>query len=369
MRLRMPRLVLNELLILARDSSMLFWIVLFPFFFMFMMLFAFGSEGSLPQQTIEIVDLDRSALSAKYIEEIRGTFSSTESIPGELRNARDQDPVADGASRVTIPEGFEFDLKRQRPVSVVITFAKDGLPSQLVVRVVRALTLRFEAMVTSQPELIDVRGDPRGSLPTVRFIHYVLTGTMVMSILSAGMMSICNALAYRRERNGFKMLACMPLSAPSFLLGALLARLLVLVFASFLLVVGAQYLFGVPLTLTMGRLLQGTAVVVLGGAMLLALGTAMGARIASTSASNFLTALVYIALLFLCDLTMPMSAMPPNVRSVMAHLPPSLFVDALREVFVLGHGLNQQLHTLAEMAGWLLLFSLVAVATFRWHKQ
>lgn len=369
MRHHLPRLVWNELMILARDSSMLFWIFLFPFFFMFMMLFAFGSEGSLPQQTIEIVDLDRSALSARYIDEVRGTFSSTESIPGELRTAREQDAVADDASRITIPEGFGRDIERGRPVTVAITFAKDGLPSQLVVRVVRALTLRFESSITAQPELVEVRSDPRGASPTVRFVHYVLTGTMVMAMMSAGMMSICNALAYRRERNGFKMLACMPLSAPGFLLGALLARLLVLVFAAFVLVLGAQYLFGVPLTLTADRVLQGIAVMVLGGAMLLALGTAMGARISSTSASTFITGLVYIGLLFLCDLTMPMSAMPPQVRQVMAHLPPALFVDVLREVLILGHGLDRQLAALAQMAGWLALFSLVAVSTFRWHKQ
>ena len=366
---RLSRLVWNELMILARDSSVLFWIFLFPFFFMFMMLFAFGTGSSLPQQTIEIVDLDQSELSRRYIEEIRRSFSGTESIPGDLREARDRDPVADGASRITLPENFGQDLERRRPVLVSVTFAEDGLPAQLVVRVVRALTLRFEADFVEQPELVNVQSDPRGALPAVSFVHYVLTGTMVMAMMSAGMTSICAALAYRRERNGFKMLACMPLHAASFLLGMLLARLLVLVFAAFVLLLGAQYLFGVPLSLSVDKLLQGLVVMVLGGAMLLALGTFMGARIASTSAASFVTGLVYIALLFLSDLTMPISAMPPSVRAVMSHLPPALFVDALRHVLILGEGLGQHVRTLAEMSAWLVGFSLLAVTTFRWHRQ
>lgn len=366
---RMPRLVWNELMILIRDSSVLFWIFLFPFFFMFMMLFAFGTEGSLPQQVIEIVDLDHSELSKRYIEEIRTTFSRTESIPGILQEARERDPVANGASRITLPENFGHDLERRRPVIVSVSFAQDGLPAQLVVRVVRSLSLKFEADVTRQPELVNVRSDARGAAPAVQFVHYVLTGTMVMAMMSAGMTSICSALAYRRERNGFKMLACMPLSAFSFLLGMLLARLVMLVFAAFVLVLGAQYLFGVPLSMTSDRLLQGSVIVVLGGAMLLALGTALGARIGTVSSANFVTGLVYIALLFLSDLTMPMSAMPPGIRAVMTHLPPALFVDALREVFILGEGLGRQVVTLAEMAGWLALFALIAVFTFRWHKQ
>jgi ABC-2 type transport system permease protein len=366
---KLPRLVVNELKILARDSSALFWIFLFPFFFMFMMLFAFGREGNLPQQTVEIVDLDGTSMSRRYIDEIRRTFSASESLPAELRVAKEDAPVADGASRVTIPEGFAHYIEQGRPIPVDVTFAQDGLPAQLVVRVMRALTLKFEADVREHPPLVEVRDDPRGALPALSFVHYILTGTMVMAMLSAGMNSICNSLAYRRERNGFKMLACMPVSASTFLLGMLLSRLLLLMLASCALVAGAHYLFDVPLSLSVGQVLRGSAVMLLGGCMLLALGTAMGARIATLSAATFITGLVYIALLFLCDLTMPMNAMPPAVSAVMAHLPPTLLVDVLRHVFIQGDGFDQHLRSLAEMAGWTGLFALVASFSFRWHEQ
>lgn len=366
---RMGRLLWNEMTILGRDSSVLFWIFLFPFFFMFMMLYAFGTSGSLPQQTIEVLDLDNSELSQRYIEEIRHGFSGTQSIPGELRSVDGDEPVGKGATRITLPEGFGESLEYGYPMVVPVTFAESGLSAQLVVRVLEALSLRFEADLATGPDLITVRGDPRGAVPSVQFVHYVLTGVMVMAMMSAGMTSVCIALAYRRERNGFKMLACMPLSAPVFLLAMLLARLLLLAFAAGVLVLCAQYLFGVPLVLTLDRVLKATLVLLLGGAMLLSLGTALGARIGNMSGANFITGLVYIALLFLCDLTMPMSAMPPDVRAVMAHLPPSLFVHVLRQAFILDGGLGQQLVPLAEMVGWLFAFSLIAVFTFRWHKQ
>lgn len=365
----MARLVWNELMILVRDSSVLFWIFLFPVFFMFMMLFAFGSGGSLPQQVVEIVDLDQSVLSRRFIDEIRTTFSATESLPALLRGARDADPVANGASRITIPENFGGMLEQRRPVVVAVTYAEDGLPAQLVVRVVRSLSLRFEADLAQQGELLVVRSDPRGAVPAVRFVHYALTGTMVLAMMSAGMTTVCSALAYRRERNGFKMLACMPLSAARFLLAMLSARLAMLVFAACLFVLAGQWLFGVQVVLTPLRLAQGLLVVLLGGAMLLALGTALGARVATVSGANFITGLVYIVLLFLSDLTMPISAMPPAVRAVMEHLPPALFVTALRRSFILAEGLNLHLMLLAEMTAWLLLFAAIAALTFRWHKQ
>jgi ABC-2 type transport system permease protein len=365
----LPRLIVNELKILTRDSSALFWIFLFPFFFMFMMLFAFGREGNLPQQTVEIVDLDGTPTSKRYIDEIRRTFSASESIPAELNVATERDSVADGASRVTIPEGFGHYIEQGRPVPVEVTFAQDGLPAQLVVRVMRALTLKFEADVREHRPLIEVRDDPRGALPALSFVHYILTGTMVMAMLSAGMNSICNSIAYRRERNGFKMLACMPVRPSTFLLGMLLSRLLLLMLASCALVVAAHCLFNVPLALSVGQAFRGALVMLLGGCMLLALGTAMGARIATLSAATFVTGLVYIGLLFLCDLTMPMNAMPPAVSAVMAHLPPTLLVDVLRHVFIQGDGFGSHMRSLAEMAGWTGLFALVAASTFRWHEQ
>jgi hypothetical protein len=108
---------------------------------------------------------------------------------------------------------------------------------------------------------------------------------------------------------------------------------------------------------------------VLGGAMMLALGIALGGRLNSTNQASFVTGLVYIALLLLCDLTMPMSVMPPAVREKLELLPPALFVHTLRQGFVLDDAIGPQLLPLAAMGGWLLLFSVIAVATFRWHKQ
>lgn len=365
----LPRLIYNELMILVRDSSVLFWMFLFPFFFLFMMLFAFGTSGSLPQQTIEVVDLDGSQASASYIAEVRRAFASGNSTPGVVRTVKRDDLIADGASRITIPDGFGHDIALHRPVPVAVSYAQDGLGPQLVVRVLRAVSLRFENNIFGRPTLIDVRADGRGSRPALPFVHYVLTGTMVMAMMSAGMTSICVALAYRRERNGFKMLACMPVSARDFMLSMLLARLLTLVLAAFVLVLCAQHLFGIPLVLTTDRVLQGTLVMLLGGCMLLALGTALGARLGTVSDANFVTGLVYIALLFLSDLTMPLNSMPAGISAVMSHLPPALFVEVLREVFVQADGLGQHLLPLAEMGGWTLLFAALATLTFRWHRR
>jgi ABC-2 type transport system permease protein len=369
MALRSLTMIRNESMILLRDSSVLFWTLLFPFFFLAMMLFTYGRDGRMPTQVIEIVDLDGSAAAQRYEARLADTFSAREFLPGTLHPARAQAPIAEGALRITIPEDFGYAIEHGRGVRVTVTFDKDGVPAQLAARVVRAASLRFDADEAGREPMVDVVVDERGAEPAFSFTHYTLTGALVMSMMSAGMTTICVAIAYRRERNGFKMMACFPVSAASFLASMLVSRMLLLVTAAFVLLFGARALFGIPLVLDAGRLAQTGVVVLVGGTMLLTLGIALAARLATVSAATFVTSLVYIALLFLSDLTMPLAAMPASVAAVMEHLPTARFVDALRHVLLRDDGLAAQRGALLEMAAWTALFALVAARTFRWHRR
>jgi len=365
---RMATLLFNEVMILLRDSTTLFWILIFPLFFLFMMLFSYGTEGRLPTQTVEIVDLDKTDLSRRYIRLVESTFTASESIPATLRRVDARAPLAADALRITLPEGFGYGVERKRPIDVLVNYAQDGMPAQFALRVVRALTVRFNAEVANAPESAEVRVDDRGAAPALSFTHYTLTGALVMSMMSAGMTTICLALAYRRERNGFKMMACLPIGATTFLLAMWLSRLLVLCGAAALLVAGGRWLFGIPLVLDAMRVARTGLVVALGGTMLLAMGTAMAARLASVSSATLAANLVYIALLFLSDLTMPLTAMPASVRAAMEQLPTAQFVTALRHVLIRGEGLPQQAALLGAMLAWTVLFAVIARLSFRWHR-
>lgn len=362
-------MVRNETMILVRDSTTMFWIIVFPFFFLFMMLFSYGSEGKLPPQRIEVVDLDRSPTSARFLDLVTSTFTEKVAMDGHLVPVDRDAPLAPKALRIELPEGFEYAVQRHRTVDLGIRYEQDGMATQFALRVFRALVVRFNADAAEAPEVVDLHVDDRGAQPALSFTHYVLTGILVMSMMSAGMTTICIALAYRRERNGFKMMACMPVSPSMFLASMLASRMLVLCAAAVLLVIGGRVVFGIPIVLDAARLAQAALVVLLGGTMLLAMGTAMSARLATVGGASLATNLVYIALLFLSDLTMPLTAMPPQVSAVMRHLPTAEFVTALRHVLVGGQGLGQQAGLLAAMLGWTLLFGAIARLSFRWHRQ
>lgn len=368
----MKRLVVmmrNELMILTRDPAVIFWVFVFPFFFLFTLLFSFGSDGKLPTQTIEIVDLDGTPMSERYIDLVKNAFTAKESLPGLFKPGDPTRPIAPGAIRVTLPQDFGAQIQDGRPVSVHLEYTRDDIPSQMSVRVMHALSIRFNADVARAPMAVDVVADGHGAEPAIAYSHYALTGVMVLSMMSAGMLSTCMAIAYRRERNGFKMLACLPLSASSFLSAMLLARMVTLLAGAFVLLLCAGAVFGIHVDLDATRLARAGAIFVLGGVMLLALGSAMASRLATVSAATFVANLTYVALLFLSDLTMPLTAMSAPVREVMSWLPTAQFVAALRHVLVWGQDLGQQGPQVLGMLAWTAAFALIATLTFRWHRQ
>jgi ABC-2 type transport system permease protein len=363
-------LLANELRTLLRTRATMFWIVIFPFFFLAMMLLSYGKQGTLGSVTVELVDNDHSDLSEEYIQLVRAAFTSAGAVSGKIVWTNQAVPVAEGAVRVTLPEGFAAAVQRNEtvPVAVEYHFA-GGLATQIAARIFQTLTVRFNAQIGGAPMPVRVNLANAGTSRPISFAHYVLTGVLVLSMMAAGMNSTCVSIADRRERNTFKVMSCLPLWPGVYLAAMLASRMVVLCAAALLLLLGGRYLFSIPLELDASRLFGTAAVIGLGGLMLLSMGIAMSSRLSSVPSANFITNLVYISLMFLSDLTMPLNSLPADMRSTFSLLPTSQFVDALRHVLVSGESIVQHANSVLTMLGWTGLFLVVARALFHWHRQ
>ncbi|KQP41145.1 ABC transporter permease [Pseudorhodoferax sp. Leaf274] len=361
-------MVLNELKLIFRARATLFWIFLFPFFFLAMMLFSYGTDGALASVIVELADEDHSERSAQYEEKIRQALLHEEALRAEVRKVDDPGrSVPEGAVRIIIPAGFGSSLQHEEAVAVRVVPGSAGVGSEVVTRWIRALTVRFNAEIARAQMLVtvDVQSPTARSLS---FAQYMLTGTLVMSMLAAAMSSTCVAIADRRERHTFKLMSCLPVRLTDYLAAMLVSRLIVLALAAVALVFGAVQLFGIPLVLEAPRLARAALVIALGAAMLLSLGLSMASRMASVPDAVFATNLAYIVLLFLSDLTMPLSAMPADIKAIVAYLPTSAFVTALRGVLVAGDTLELQKAAMAVIVAWTFGFLVVAWRRFRWHR-
>jgi ABC-2 type transport system permease protein len=364
-------LFVNELISILREKVALFWIFFFPFFFLAMLLMSYGQEGVLGHQRIEIVDNDHTALSARYVDTVRKAFSAGGSLHGEVIELEriPEGPVRNDTVRVTLPQGFGQALGKSQDTMVEVAYNFAGnFSTQVAARVFTVLTTRFNAEATNLPLPAKLQFVNTTQLRPVSYAQYLLTGILIMSMMTSGMNNACIGIVERRERNTFKLLSCLPLSPGTYLASILAARIVILVFATFVLLLGGRFAYGIDLPLSLLQAVNAVGLILVGGITLLSMGIAMSARITRVPTAMFLCNVVYLSLLFVSDLTMPLNNYPSAVRPVLMALPTSQFIVALRAILIQGASLLSQWHTVLTLAGWSAACLLLGRATFRWHR-
>lgn len=364
-------LFINEMHLILREKVALFWIFVFPFFFMAIMLLSSGRYGLLGDQKIVIIDHDNTALSSRYIGEVRRVFSTDPTLHATvvLLDHASGNSIDSSAVRVTLPKGFANAFST-RSGTAEIRVAYDysgGFGSVVAARAFSVLTATFESHVgkVAPPARIVYVNTTR--LRPVGYLQYMLTGILVMSMMTVAMNNTCIGIVAMRERNTFKLMSCLPLSPGMYLGAMLLARIVILLFASFALLIGGRYVYAISLPMSVPQYLCSAGLIVVGGVTLLAIGIAMASRIARVQTAMFVCNVVYLSLLFASNLTIPMSSFPAHVQRLLQILPTAQFVSALRAILVQGSSLVGQWPTLVQLLAWSLVCVVFTRLTFRWH--
>jgi len=364
-------LCVNELLSIFREKVALFWIFFFPFFFLAIMLLSYGQQSLFGRQRIEIVDNDRTPVSQKYIDKVRDTFSSSSVLQGEivvLDGAR-AERVRDGVVRVTIPNGFAraFADSTSTGIKVAYSYAS-GLSTGVAARVFTVLTTSFNAETANAVMPAKLEFVNTTLTRPLDHLQYLLTGILVMGMMTAGMNNTCVGIVSQRERNTFKLMACLPLTPLAYLASIVTARMLVLFAAAFVLLIVGRYAYNISLPLSPMQLLNAAALILVGGVTLLCMGIAMSGRIARVATAVVVCNVIYLTLLFASDLTMPLSSYPESVKPFLMALPTSQFVTALRAILIQGATVVSQWKALLRLCAWSVVCLLISRMTFRWHS-
>jgi ABC-2 type transport system permease protein len=362
-------LFVNELVSMLRQPANLFFIFIFPLFFLGIMLFSFGSDGTLGPVTVEVVDDDRSGLSADYVDRVNALFTTSGIISGEVRTGNPAVPLESGRIRITLPAGFEESVLAGRTSRIRLEYnAANGMLTQIATRVLDPLTLRFntDTMQNATPAKLELKNVT--GLAQISFPQYLVTGILVMSMLSTAVVSTALVVAYRREQNTFKLLSCLPLQPSHILVAIMAARGIVILFSGLVLLLVAVKVFGMPVEIDPARLANATGVIAFGGLSLLALGLMLSSRIATVQGAIFAGNVTFIALLFLSDLAIPLRSVSTGVLSWLQYLPSAAFVNALRSVMVHGQTAIQQWQHIVVMLAWTAVFLVITRYTFRWHR-
>jgi ABC-2 type transport system permease protein len=197
-----------------------------------------------------------------------------------------------------------------------------------------------------------------------RYAGYVMTGVLVISVLSTCIMGTILPLAARREGHLLRIFSAFPVRASTVMWSILTSRVVLVFGFGVIFLLGAHWLYGVTLPARADGWASLAAVSAVGSFTFLSLALAVASRVGNIQTATIVSNLVYMPLILFSDLTLPLANFPQVVQTVSDFLPVHAFVEAIRGIILSGDTLVQHGRALLVMSLWAAAFSLVGRRLF-----
>ena len=351
---------MKELRQIARDRRTLVILLFVPAFIL--LIFGYALNFDIRNIRLLVNDQDRSTRSRELVSAFvnSGYFA----LVGYAGGNEDIDRSIDtGQVRavLTIPPGFERDLRQRRGVDVQVIIDGDNAnTASTVLGYARTLIAEFSAAQTAVPgsrlaaPLVSV--EPRiWYNPQLRSALFLVPGLIAYISMLTAVVSTALSVVREKERGTMEQVRMAPLSPLPFIVGKTLPYLVIAFISALIVVFAAMLLFDLPM--------RGSwAVLCLAIALFLVGAQAQGLLISTIAQSQqvaFQIALLSSLLptMILSGFIFPISSMPPVVQAITHIVPARYFLVALRSVVLKGTGIAAFWQDLAALA----IFAAVAL--------
>jgi ABC-type polysaccharide/polyol phosphate export permease len=213
------------------------------------------------------------------------------------------------------------------------------------------------------------RVDPRPAIddlvrePGSRYIDFVVPGLVGLNVMSNALWGLGFSIVDSRRRKLTKRLIATPMSRRYYLLSFLFWRMMILVVEVAVPLGFGAWAFGVPLR---GRLTELILICVLGSLSFSAVGLLLAARPRTIEAVSGLINLVQVPMWILSGVFFSAERFPAAIQPLIAALPLTAVIDALRANMLQGAGLPTLAPQLGVLSLWLTVSFALALKLFRW---
>jgi ABC-2 type transport system permease protein len=332
-----------------------------------LMLFGFAIRTEVRNLPTAVLDEARTSDSRALVQTILNTGNFTHRVDV---TSREEARTLIGAGRINaaiiIPPTFTRDLKHGRTAEVqVIVDAADPLASQAAMsgavlggqqRSLQIATARGGFQV---PIHVAVR--PLYN-PTLRSATYIVPGIVGVLLSMTLIIVMSMAVVRERERGTLEQLVVTPISRTSLMLGKVLPFVLVGYVQMTVILLLGQLVFHVPIRGSV-VLLYVTALGFIGAN--LAIGLFLSTLVRTQAQAMQMGFLFLLPNLLLSGFMFPREAMPEAAQWLGLALPLTYFLEVLRGILLKGVGLEALWLQVTLLAGFAVLFVVLAVQRFR----
>lgn len=317
-----------------RDRGALGWNLLFPFFVVFGMAFAFSGKGQDVFKVGvvgEIASLPPGFAATKHLKFV--PFEEKADALGKLRHHQLDMLVSPG-----------------RPL---VYFVNESSPKGYLVEKIM--------LGTDAAGFAPVREAVEGR--AIRYVDWLVAGLLSMNMMFSALFGVGYTLVRYRKNGVLKRLKATPLRAVEFLAAQIVSRLLLIMGVFAVVYHGSDYFLSYQ---RLGSLLDLYLIFALGTTCLISLGLLVAARVRSEELAGGVLNMLSWPMMFLSGVWFSLEGAPRGLRLVADMMPLTHLIDAARAVMTEGATLSQVAPHLYVLSGMTALFLAVGAYFFRW---
>ncbi|MEK7233871.1 MAG: ABC transporter permease [Elusimicrobiota bacterium] len=318
-----------------RDRGALGWNLLFPFFVVFGMAFAFSDNG---QDVFKVgVVGERSSLPLG--------FAATKHLKFV--------PLADRTSALGKLRHHRLDILVEAGLPLTYWVNENSPKGYLVEKIM----LGTDA-VKYFPARKAVEGKP------IRYVDWLVAGLLSMNMMFSALFGVGYNLVRYRKNGVLKRLKATPLRAVEFLAAQIISRLILIMCVFTVVYQGADLFLHFQ---RLGSLFDLYCIFALGSACLVSLGLLIAARVTSEELAGGVLNMLSWPMMFLSGVWFSLEGAPKALRLFADMMPLTHLIDAARAVMTEGATLSEVAPHLYVLGGMTLLFLAAGAWTFRWE--
>lgn len=354
---------------LFRDRLSLFWALIFPV--MFIVIFGLFNLGGGPGSArLAVIDQADNDISQRLVDGLRQIeyFQLASEVESEA-DARESIRSGDLAATIVIPESFGASRPTSgeppSPTELTVYYDRSSPTQyQIVQSVLNQIVGEINLSAMGVPQLLTLNEQAVQSRQ-FSFIDFLLPGIMGMGLMFNGLVGIAVDMTRYREQRILKRIRATPLPPRTFVLGQVLAYLVVVVLQATLIILVAKLLFGANVY---GSLVLLYGLALLGTLVFLNIGFAIaGASRTPNGASGFANVIAF-PMMFLSGTFFPTASLPPVMETVVQYLPLTPVMDAMRSVSLNAEPLSALGGQLLLIGAWIVVSFALAAGTFRFRE-
>jgi ABC-2 type transport system permease protein len=324
-----------------REPEAVFWVFAFPLLMAFALGIAFRQER-VQEVVVGIVRAEGSTLAAqlKGATGVRVRTLEPSEADAALRRGQVAVVLVPGP-----PVVYRFDPSR--PESRMARLVVDDVLQRKAGRV-EPVTTRDDTVVA----------------PGSRYIDWLIPGLLGMNIMGTSLWSIGFSVVVARSRKLLKRLMATPMPRAQYLASHLLSRLVFLVLEATVLLVFAYFVFGVA---PVGSIALVAGLILLGALAFSGLGLLISTRSTTIEGVSGWMNIVMMPMWLLSGVFFASSNFPEMVQPFIKLLPLTSLVDALRAVYLDGHGPAAIGREIATLTIYTVATFGLSVKLFRWR--